>query len=87
MTTRTNDQNDRKRRFITFVDLCKRWGDCAHMTVEFKIRKDPNFPRIYTMGGRIRLFDLEEVEAYERASVVSPTHRYRSKEKREVAQQ
>jgi hypothetical protein len=46
------------------------------MTVELKIRKDPSFPRVYTMGGRTRLFDIEEVEAYERASVVSHGYRW-----------
>jgi hypothetical protein len=57
-----------ERRFIGIAKLCQRW-DCSRMHIERKLRSgDPAFPRVYRMSHR-RLFALDEVEAYERASV------------------
>ena len=74
--TKRDDGAGRQRKFITFNQLCERWGDCAHMTLEIRLRKDPNFPKVYQLpGSRLRLFDVEQVETYERASVVArPKH-------------
>jgi predicted DNA-binding transcriptional regulator AlpA len=62
----------RQRRYLTFHQLCERWGGCSLMTLENKLRKDPNFPKAIKLpGGRLRLFLEEEVERYERAAVVT----------------
>jgi hypothetical protein len=59
------------KKFITFPQLCVRWGDCSHMFPERLLREDPNFPKVYKFGasGRVRFLDLGEVEEYERNSV------------------
>jgi hypothetical protein len=57
-----------ERKFIGISKLRERWNDCSHMFVERKIRGDPNFPKIYRIGRR-RLFALDEIEEYERASI------------------
>ena len=43
------------------------------MTVERRMEADPNFPRPILLGpkARVRLWDEEEIEKYERASVVA----------------
>jgi hypothetical protein len=57
-----------RRRFIGMSKLRERWNECSHMFIERKLREDPNFPRVYRIGRR-RLFALDEIEAYERASI------------------
>lgn len=67
----TKDDGARRRKFLTFNQLCERWGDCSHMTLENRLRKDPHFPKVIRLpGSRLRMFDEAEIEAYERASVV-----------------
>jgi hypothetical protein len=61
-------KSSRPKRFITVPELRERWGGVSQMFVERKIKEDPTFPTIYRMS-RHRLFDLDEVEAYERRSV------------------
>jgi hypothetical protein len=58
------------KRFITFPQLAERWGNCSDMYVERRLRADPNFPKVYRFGGRVRFLDLTEVERYERSKVV-----------------
>ena len=53
------------RKFITTAQLCARWGHCSHMTVERKLKFDATFPRPYHFT-RVRMFDLAEIEEYER---------------------
>jgi hypothetical protein len=55
------------KKFISIVQLCARWGDCCEMTVERKLANDPAFPPPIqlTPGGR-RLWDLQQIEEYER---------------------
>jgi len=69
---RTGSQR-RQKRFLTMRQLRERWGNCSHMTVERRMEDDPNFPRPIRPGlkARTRLWDEEQIEAYERASVVS----------------
>jgi len=51
--------------------LQARWGNCSHMTIERRMEADRNFPRPMRLPqARVRLWDEEEIEAYERASVV-----------------
>ena len=65
-----NDDVAGQRRFLTFPQLLQRWGGISHMTLEGWLKKNADFPKIYQLpGSRLRLFDLEEVEAYERKSV------------------
>lgn len=79
----TRNDAEPQRKFITFAGLAKRW-ECVRMTVENRMRKDPNFPRAYVLpGGRIRLFDLADVERYERAAVVERKAAARPKHERE----
>lgn len=61
--------------FITFPQLCVRWGNCSHMFPERLLREDPTFPRVYRFGpnGRIRFLKVRDVERYERASVAERT--------------
>jgi predicted DNA-binding transcriptional regulator AlpA len=55
-----------KKEFIRTNQLRKRWGGCSHMFIERRLKSDPTFPRPVKFGGRLRLWDLDEVEAYER---------------------
>jgi hypothetical protein len=58
--------------FLTFPQLCERWGGVSHMFPERLLREDPRFPKIYRFGpnGRIRFVKLADVEAYERRNVI-----------------
>ena len=56
---------DPSRKYIATKQLRARWGNCSHMTIERKIKNDPEFPRPYHFM-RIRMFDLAEIEEYER---------------------
>jgi hypothetical protein len=69
MTRTDKTARKRKKKFIGMVELRERWNDCSHMFIENKIRNDPNFPSVYRIG-RHRFFDEEELEKYERQSVV-----------------
>ena len=64
-------RNSGDTRFISFPDLYVRWS-ISHQTLERLVRKDPRFPSVHRFGpgGRFRFFRLDEVERYERASVV-----------------
>ena len=59
------------QKFITTAQLRSRWGGCSHMTIERKLKRDPKFPRPYHIM-RVRMFDLAEIEAYERSAARSP---------------
>jgi len=64
------------KRYLTFAQLRERWGGVSSMFVERRIREDPDFPKAMRFrGGRIRLFDEEEVEAYERKAVAGNVER------------
>jgi hypothetical protein len=64
--------NAQSRRFLTLDQLRERWGNCSRQTIESRIRNDPLFPAVHRIGpgGRVRLFDEEQVVTYERAGVV-----------------
>jgi hypothetical protein len=63
-----NVERRANRVFIGMRKLRKRWNGCSHMFIERKIKTDPTFPKPYRPG-RLRLFALDEIEDYERASV------------------
>ena len=60
-----------KKEFIRTAQLRKRWGGCSHMFVERRLKSDPTFPKPVKLGGKLRLWDLDEVEAYERRFVAA----------------
>jgi hypothetical protein len=59
-----------QRRFLTLKKLTERW-DCSRQTIERLSRTDPDFPPFYKIGTNKRTARLDEVEAYERKSVVA----------------
>jgi hypothetical protein len=61
------DQQQTDKKYVTMPALCGRWGDCSTMTVERKLGGDPDFPKpIQLTPGGHRLWDLQEIEQYER---------------------
>jgi len=62
----------RQKRFLTMNQLRERWGGVSHMTIERRMEADRNFPRPMRLPqARVRLWDEDEIEKYERASVVA----------------
>jgi predicted DNA-binding transcriptional regulator AlpA len=61
-------------KFINVPQLCDRWGGISTMTIERKLKDDPNFPRPRRLG-RLRVFDIPEIETYERGLVVKQTRK------------
>ena len=58
----------RPKVYLTSTQLRARYGGRSHMWIERRLKADPNFPKPTTFGtGRLRFWDLDEVEAYERA--------------------
>jgi predicted DNA-binding transcriptional regulator AlpA len=57
------------KKFLTVNQLTERWGDCSRMLIERRLREDPRFPRPMRLGGRLRLFAEDEVEAYEKSFI------------------
>jgi hypothetical protein len=64
VSSQRDNRDQSKRKFIGVPELCERWNGCSHMFIERKIKNDPDFPKVYRFS-RHRLFDLDEVEAYE----------------------
>jgi predicted DNA-binding transcriptional regulator AlpA len=59
-------------KYITVNQLCARWGDCSVMLIERRLKSDPKFPRPRKFkGGRVRLFDIGEVEEYEQFMITA----------------
>jgi predicted DNA-binding transcriptional regulator AlpA len=58
----------RTKTFLTANQLCERWGNCSSMFIERRL-KDPKFPQPIKLGGRIRFFALDQIEAYERSRI------------------
>ncbi len=53
-------------RFISAPQTCDRYGGRSHMWLERKLQKEPKFPRPKYFG-RLRFFDIQELEDYERS--------------------
>jgi hypothetical protein len=69
-TLTAKKEEPKSKRYLTVADLRQRWGNVSQMFVERRLQHDPNFPRPMKFpGGRLRLFDEEEIEAYERMAV------------------
>ena len=62
----------KEKRYLKMPDLRKRWGNCSHMTIESRLASDPDFPRPMRLTpGSPRLWDEDEIAAYERSKVVA----------------
>jgi hypothetical protein len=58
------------KQYLRVADLKKRWN-VSTMFIERRTR-DPDFPKAIRLpGSRIRLFDEEEVQDYEKKSIVT----------------
>jgi predicted DNA-binding transcriptional regulator AlpA len=60
METHTPD-----KKYLTVPQLRARWS-CSHMLIERRLRDDPEFPQPIRLGSARRLWDLSEIEAYEK---------------------
>jgi hypothetical protein len=67
----TSDETDPRhnKKYLTAKQLSSRWGDCSLMFIERRLKNDPRMPRPMKFTQRLRLFDLDQIEAYERACV------------------
>ena len=56
-----------EKRYLTVAQLRERYGNVSHMWIERRLKSDPTFPRPKKFGNSaLRLFDLDEIESYER---------------------
>jgi hypothetical protein len=53
-------------KYLGTAQLRERWASCSHMYIERRLASDPTFPKPVKLGGRIRLWVLDQIEAYER---------------------
>jgi len=56
-------------KFISSKQVCARYGGRSFMWLERKLKHDPKFPRPRRIG-RLRFFELEALEGYERSLLV-----------------
>jgi predicted DNA-binding transcriptional regulator AlpA len=68
METQTAD-----KKYLTAPQLRARWS-CSHMLIERRLRDDPEFPQPIRLGSARRLWDLSEIEAYEKRCASRPIH-------------
>lgn len=60
------------KKFIALGDLRQRYGGVSHMTIERLLQSDPAFPRPIKLNPKgMRLWCVEELEAYERRKVLA----------------
>jgi hypothetical protein len=71
-----NDANDgdgepsrASKIYLTTAQLRRRWGGCSAMFIERRLKDDPAMPRPMKLGLRIRFFDLNAIENYERSQI------------------
>jgi hypothetical protein len=57
------------RIYLTTAQLRRRWGGCSAMFIERRLKDDPTMPRPVKLGLRIRFFELDAIETYERNQV------------------
>ena len=60
--------------FISAPQVCDRYGGRSHMWLERKLQNDPEFPRPKYFG-RLRFFEISELENYERSSAARPVEK------------
>jgi hypothetical protein len=73
LRAKREEVKDKKRKqYLTVQDLKRRWR-VSQQFIERKVR-EPGFPTYMQLpGSRIRLFDEEVIEQYERAAVKQST--------------
>jgi predicted DNA-binding transcriptional regulator AlpA len=59
-------ENPKAKHFIGIRAVRQRYGDRSHMWVNRKLAGDPDFPKPNKLGGRLRLWDVDELEQWER---------------------
>lgn len=64
---------DGLKQYIGIKTLRARYGGRSHMWVERKLESDPTFPRPRKFGGRLRLWDVDELVAWEREAAARET--------------
>jgi hypothetical protein len=55
----------KRKRYSTSRQVRKRYGDRSGMWLWRKLKYDPKFPRPMLMGRNLRLFDDDELDAYD----------------------
>jgi hypothetical protein len=75
LTVCFDTEKRRLKTFLTSVQLRERWGGVSNMFLERKLKKDPRFPKPINLFGRLRLWDLELIENYERLCAGDPPFR------------
>jgi len=65
-------QDKTEKRYLTAAQLRERYGNVSHMWIERRLKRVPNFPRPVKLGGSgLRMFELDELEQWERACAVA----------------
>jgi len=65
-------QDKTGKRYVTVAQLRERYGDVSHMWIERRLKRDHTFPRPVKLGGSsLRMFDLDQLEQWERACAVA----------------
>jgi hypothetical protein len=68
------EQHKSEKLYLTAAQLCERYGGVSHMWLERRLANDPAFPRPVRFGNsKLRMFDLAELEAYERMCATKET--------------
>jgi hypothetical protein len=57
------------KKYVTVAMLRARYADVSAMWVERRLKDDPSFPRPIFFG-RLRFFDLSEIERWEQAQIL-----------------
>jgi predicted DNA-binding transcriptional regulator AlpA len=59
----------KSKRYLTVAQIAERWGNRSPQFIDQKLKADPTFPKAMRFGGRLRLFDEDEIERYERGFI------------------
>ena len=70
MTLNKNDgerpvSDNKRKHYSTARQVCERYGGRSQMWLWRKLKSDPKFPRPLAMGKNLRLFDEDELDAYD----------------------
>jgi predicted DNA-binding transcriptional regulator AlpA len=70
MTLTHNDRErsateHKRKHYCTARQVCERYGGRSQMWLWRKLKSDQKFPRPLVMGKNLRLFDEDELDAYD----------------------